>query len=188
MTDLATNESNQPRVDATARSSSPDQPTQNPDKLPRSLTILFERDVSRDRQDGKNTFVGYQIRWPDRSPVAIALESFCTRGQRLLGLDRQLTGCQERLIDIICFPLNGKDDPFVRQPGHRVRRFFLDRQGKECRLHFLNGTPTETVFEIGRDDERILNWCGIHQINDGDRQWVDIATQPTPCAAIVAAA
>ncbi len=154
----------------------------------RCLTILFQRDPSRDRQAGQIQFTGYNILWPDGRPVGVALDAFCTRGQRLLGLDRVLAGCHERLIDVLCFPLNGRDDRLVKIPGHRVRRFFLVRQGPSARLHFLDGTPTETTFEIGRDEDRVLDWIGLHDVEEGVPQWVDIAATATPSVALPAAA
>ena len=154
----------------------------------RRLTVLFERDPSRDRQEGHIQFTGYKILWPDGQPVGVALDAFCTRGQRLLGLDRVLAGHQERLIDVLCFPLSGRDDHLVKIPGHRVRRFFLERRGHRGRLHFLDGTPTETTFEIGRDEDRIIDWIGLNDVAEGDQQWVDIAAQATPSVALSAAA
>jgi len=164
--------------------------TQSPPGMPmsRRLTVLFQRDPSRDRQEGHIQITGYQILWPDGRPVGVALDAFCTRGQRLLGLDRVMAGHQERLIDVLCFRLNGRDDHLVKIPGHRVRRFFLERRGHRARLHFLDGTPTETTFEIGRDEDRVLDWIGIHDVPEGVQQWVDIAAQATPAVTLSVAA
>src|SRR5436190_20238283 len=38
--------------------------------MSRTLTILFRRDPSRDRQTEKASFEGYEILWPDGQPVA----------------------------------------------------------------------------------------------------------------------
>ena len=154
----------------------------------RCLTLLFQRDPSRDRQANNIQFTGYKILWPDGQTVGIALDSFCTRGQRLLGLDRVMAGHQERFIDVLCFPLQNREDRLVKIPGHRVRRFYLERHGDTGRLHFLDGTPTETTFVIGRDEDRILNWIDIHGVEEGGQQWVDIAAQATPTAALPLAA
>jgi peptidoglycan/LPS O-acetylase OafA/YrhL len=156
--------------------------------MSRRLTILFQRDPSRDRQEGHVQFTGYKILWPAGGPVGVALDAFCTRGQRLLGLDHVLAGHQERLIDVLCFPREGRDDHLVKIPGHRVRRFCLVRWGHRGRLHFLDGTPTETTFEIGRDDDRVLDWIGINHVAEGGRQWVDIAAQATPSVVLSAVA
>jgi hypothetical protein len=145
--------------------------------MSRTLTVLFRRDASRDRQRGDVPFEGYQVCWPDGQAVHTGLEGFCKRGQRLLGLGRPLAGCHERLIELTCFPLGGREDHLTRLPGHRVRRFFLERRGRWGRIHFLDGTPTEIVFEIGHDEHRVLEWIGLPTMGDGERQWVDVAAR-----------
>jgi hypothetical protein len=110
--------------------------------------------------------------------VALGLESFCARGQRLLGLDRHMLGYESRLIKLICAPIENEEDDITRVSGHRVRRFFLERQGRVGRLHFMNGTPTETVFHLDRDDPQILNWIGLPDLIDGERQWLDLVARP----------
>lgn len=145
--------------------------------MPRSLTILFRRDPSRDRHRGDIPFEGYQVLWPDGRPVTVGLDAFCKQGQRLLGLGRHLAGCQERLLELLCFPLGGRDDDLTRLPGHRVRRFFLTRQGRSGRIHFLDGTPTDTVFDLGRDETPVLEWIGLPELREGVQQWFDLAAR-----------
>lgn len=156
--------------------------------MSRCLTVLFQRDPSRDRHEKNIQFTGYKLLWPDGQPVGVALDSFCSRGQRLLGLDRVMAGHQERFIDVLCFPLQSRESHLIKIPGHRVRRFYLKREGASGRLHFLDGTPTETTFVIGRDEDRILDWIGIHDVEEGEVKWVDIAAQATPSAALPLAA
>jgi hypothetical protein len=146
--------------------------------MSRTLTVLFRRDPTRDHQRGGIPFEGYEILWEDGRPILLGLNAFCYHGQRLLGLGRHLAGRRERLLKLICFPLSGRDDDLTRLPGHRVRRFFLERQGSRGRLHFLDGTPTETVFEIGRDERKVLRWIGLTQLTDGEQQWMDLAAGP----------
>jgi hypothetical protein len=145
--------------------------------MSRTLTVLFRRDPSKDRVCGQIQFEGYEINWPDGRPVATALDGFCRHGQRLLGLGRYLAGCTERLIQLIFFPLRDIEDDLTRIPGHRVRRFYLQRQGMRGRVHFMDGTPTDTVFEIGRDEARVLHWIGLSSLPDGCRQWFDLAAR-----------
>ncbi|HEV3262180.1 MAG TPA: hypothetical protein VG013_35335 [Gemmataceae bacterium] len=149
----------------------------------RTLTILFRRDPSRDRHRDNIQFEGYQVLWPDGRPVAVGLDAFCKHGQRLLGLGRHLAGCTERLIELICFPLRNRDDHLTRIPGHRIRRFCLKREGHVGRIHFLDGTPTDTVFEIGCDEQRVLDWIGLPALPDGGEQWVDLAARPAEAPA-----
>jgi hypothetical protein len=144
----------------------------------RALTVLFRRDPSRDRQNGRIHFEGYRLFWADGSPVDVGLDAFCLHGQRLLGLGRYLAGRSERLIELLCFPLREREADLTRLPGHRVRRFFLQRHGRDGRLHFLDGTPTNTVFEDGRDDPRVLDWIGLEGLRSGERLWVDVAARP----------
>jgi len=146
--------------------------------MARTLTVLFRRDPTRDRQRGHIFFEGYEILWPDGRPIATGLNAFCNHGQRLLGLGRHLAGRSERLLRLICFPLKGRDDDLTRLPGHRVRRFFLERQGNTGRMHFLDGTPTDTVFEIGRDERKVLGWIGLTGLGEGEQQWFDLAAGP----------
>jgi hypothetical protein len=143
----------------------------------RSITVLFKRDPSRDRHKGDIFFEGYEVLWPNGRPVAVGLDAFCKHGQRLLGLGRHLRGCHERLIELICFPLSGRDHDLTRIAGHRVRRFFVERRGLQGRIHFLDGTPTDTVFEIGQDEHRVLDWIGLPTMKDGDQQWIDLAAR-----------
>jgi hypothetical protein len=147
-------------------------------RMSRTLTILFRRDPSKDRHGEEIQYEGYQPLWPDGRPVAVGLDAFCRHGQRLLGLGRHLAGRRERLIQMTCFPLGGRDDDLNRLPGHRVRRFFIERQGQVGRIHFLDGTPTTAVFEVGRDEPRVLHWIGLSSLEDGDRQWFDLAASP----------
>jgi hypothetical protein len=135
-----------------------------------------------DRLGGKIPFEGYRIYWPDGRPVAVGLDAFCTRGQRLLGLGRHLNGRLERLIRLTCIPLRGPDDNLNRIPGHRVRRLFIERRGSTGRLHFLDGTPTTIVFDLDRDEREVLDWVGLTGLNDGERMWFDLAAGPAGLA------
>ena len=143
--------------------------------MSRTLTILFRRDPSRDRQTEQVDFEGYEILWPDGRSVAVGLDAFCKHGQRLLGLGKHLAGCHEKMIKMICFPLEGREDDLNRIPGHRVRRFFIERTGNTGRVFFMDGTPTTITFQVGRDEPKVLNWLGLSSLDDGDRQWFDIA-------------
>ena len=152
--------------------------------MARRLTVLFRRDPSRDRQQGLIHFEGYEVLWPDGRPVTVGLDAFCKHGQRLLGLGRHLAGCSERLIELICFPLDGREDALTRIPGHRVRRFYLERRGRRGRIHFLDGTPTDTVFELERDEYPVLEWIGLPLLRDGGRQWMDLAARAVEPACV----
>jgi hypothetical protein len=107
----------------------------------------------------------------------VGLDAFCKHGQRLLGLGKYLAGCNERLVELLCFPLSGREDPLTRLPGHRVRRFYVERQGNCGRIHFLDGTPTETVFWLGYDEHRVVEWIGLAGLQDGEQQWMDLAAR-----------
>lgn len=143
--------------------------------MSRNLTVLFRRDASRDRLSEQIHFEGYQICWPDGRAVAVGLDAFCKHGQRLLGLGKHLAGCREKLIQMICLPVADREHAMHRLPGHRVRRFYLERQGELGRVFFLDGTPTSMTFEMGRDETRVLKWIGLTELADGERQWFDLA-------------
>lgn len=143
--------------------------------MSRTLILLFRRDPSRDRAKGTILFEGYKPLWPDGRPVAVGMDAFCKHGQRLLGLGKHLAGCQQKLVKLVCLPLSGRDDDLNRIPGYRVRRFYLHRIGRVGRLHFMDGTPTDTTFEVGLDDNRIVQWVGLDLLEDGETLWFDLA-------------
>jgi hypothetical protein len=145
--------------------------------MQRTLRVLFKRDPARDRQEGRIPFEGYEVLWPDGRPLSVGFDAFCKQGQRLLGLGRHLAGCPERLVDMTCFPLAGRDDDLTRLPGHRVRRFCLCRTGSKGQLHFLDGTPTAVVLDLERDEPRVLHWIGLPALRDGDCEWMDLAAR-----------
>jgi hypothetical protein len=146
--------------------------------MSRTLTILFRRDPSKDRSSEEVQYEGYLPLWPNGRPVAVGLDAFCRHGQRLLGLGRHLAGRRERLIQMTCFPLSGRDDDLTRIPGYRIRRFYIERTGRQGRIHFLDGTPTAAVFEVGKDEPRVLHWIGLTGLEDGEREWFDLAACP----------
>jgi hypothetical protein len=141
----------------------------------RSLTVLFRRNPSGDRESEKIEFEGYNVFWPDGRPVTVGLDAFCKHGQRLLGLGKHLAGCREKLVSLLYLPLASLEDDLHRIPGHRVRRFYLERQGQIGRLHFMNGTPTNITFDLIHDEQRVLQWVGLPSLKDGERQWFDLA-------------
>ena len=143
--------------------------------MSRTLTLLFRRDPTRDRQKENIRFEGYQPLWPDGGRVDIGLDAFCKHGIRLLGLGKHLEGCHEKLINVISVPLSGRDDDLTRIPGHRVRRFFVERTGSQGRLHFMDGTPTTIVFDANHDDPRVVHWIGLNGLSEGERLWFDLA-------------
>jgi hypothetical protein len=150
--------------------------------MPRTLTVLFRHDPRRDRRHGNVSYEGYQMFWPDGRPVAVGIDGFCQRGQRLLGLGRHLAGLPERHIELHCYPLAGVEEPLTRLPGSRVRRLFLERSGGHGRLHFLDGTPTALVFDLARDEPSVLDWIGLPALGDGQRQWLDLAARAVESA------
>jgi hypothetical protein len=166
-------------------SSSPNalQPHSDNGVVARALTILFRRDPSRDRQRGSIRFAGYQILWPDGAPVDLGFDAFCQHAQRLLGLGRHLAGHQERLVELLCFHLPGREHDMTKLPGYRVRRFNLRRNGRFGRIHFIDGTPTEAISEIARDDRRILDWIGLTGLPPHGDLWFDLAARPVDCPA-----
>jgi hypothetical protein len=62
-------------------------------------------------------------------------------------------------------------------PGSRVRRFFVERQGRQGRVHFMDGTPTAIVMDLDQDEELVLQWIGLAGLPDGERQWFDLAAR-----------
>ena len=142
-----------------------------------TLTVLLRRDPTRDRQENRIAFEGYEMLWPDGRPISVGFDAFCRQGQRLLGLGRYLAGCSERVVDLVCIPLADRQAPFNRLPGHRVRRLCLRRTGRQGRLYFLDGTPTTIVLDLDRDEPRLLDWFGLPDLADGESRWFDLAAR-----------
>jgi hypothetical protein len=150
--------------------------------MSRTLRVLCRRDSDRDRVEDNIAYEGYDFLWPDGRPVAVGLTAFCKHGQRLLALGRHLAGERERLLDLIVYPLHDGEEPLTRLPGHRVRRFSIQREGRQGRLYFLNGTPTTVVFDLDGDEAPVLHWIGLPALRDGELQWFDLAARPVEVA------
>ena len=150
--------------------------------MSRTLRVLCRRDSDRDRVEDNIRYEGYDFIWPDGRPVAVGLTAFCKHGQRLLRLGHHLAGARERLLDLIVFPLVDGEASLTRLPGHRVRRFSIERQGRQGRLYFLDGTPTTVVFDLDGDEAPVLHWIGLPALRDGERQWFDLAARPVEAA------
>jgi len=148
----------------------------------RTLIVMFRRDPSRDHQQERIRFEGYQVYWPDGRAVNVGLDAFCIHGQRLLGLGKHLRGCSERQVELVCVPVPDREADMTRLPGARVRRFLLQRSGLQGRIHFLDGTPTAAVFDLETDEDRVLHWIGLPWIKDGEGQWLDVAARPAQVA------
>jgi hypothetical protein len=151
--------------------------------MARSLKVLFRRDPSRDRQTERIAFEGYELIWPDATPVGVSVDALCMHGQRLLGLGRHLRGRTELLVELLCCPLCGIEDDITRIAGARVRRLYLERTGSLGRVHFLDGTPTTITFDLERDEWKVLQWIGMDTLCDGGQSWFDLAARPVEMAA-----
>jgi hypothetical protein len=143
----------------------------------RSVKVLFQRDVTKDLLSGKMFFEGYKLVWPDGRPVGYGVNAFCAYGQRLFGLGRYLKGSTERFVELICYPIANRDQDMTKLPGHRVRRFYLLRQGSLGTVHFMDGTPSAAVFDLNRDEPQVLQWIGLSSLGDGEQQWLDVAAR-----------
>lgn len=152
--------------------------------MSRTLQVLCRRDPSKDRQDERIRYQGYEFLWPDGRPLEVAFDALCKHGQRLLGLGKHLAGANEKMIEMICVSLPGRDADMTRVTGHRVRRFYIERHGAQGRLHFMDGTPTAIVLEVGRDESKVLNWIGLTGLRDGHQSWFDLAARPLEAATV----
>lgn len=144
----------------------------------RKLYLIFRRDPSRDRAADQIQFEGYRFYWPNGEAARLGLDALCQHGQRVLGLHRHLKERSECLLELLCYPAPTGEEPITRLPGVLVRRFYVERQGREGRIHFLNGTPTAIVLSLDEDDPRVLSWVGLTDLKVGQRQWFDLAARP----------
>jgi len=140
-----------------------------------TLQFLLRRDPSRDRKSERINYEGYTVHWPDGTAVGVGADAFCQHGQRLLGLGRKLNGHSERHVNITCVHLGDGQNEMTRIPGHRVRRFYIERHGRQGRVHFFDGTPTAIVLDTHRDEPAVLAWVGLNKLREGERQWFDLA-------------
>jgi hypothetical protein len=46
------------------------------------------------------------------------------------------------------------------------------------RIHFIDGTATEVVFVLGKDERRVVEWIGLNDLADGGIRWMDVAARP----------
>lgn len=152
--------------------------------MSRTLRVLCRRDSSRDRVEDNIRYEGYDFFWPDGHPVAVGLTAFCKHGQRLLRLGHHLAGARERLLDLIIFPQPDGEAAMTRLPGQRVRRFSLQRHGRQGRVYFFDGTPTTIVFDLDHDEAPVLHWVGLTGLRDGERLWFDLAARPVEAASV----
>jgi hypothetical protein len=53
----------------------------------------------------------------------------------------------------------------------------LRRQGRQGRVYFIDGTPTELVFDLNRDERGVLRWIGLAFMKDGEDQWFDLTAR-----------
>ncbi len=157
----------------------PDQRSDNLKKLIKNghaLTLRFVRNSSDDKQEDQIQFSGYDIFWPNGMRVNLSVSRFCQFGVRAL-FGRK--GPENSLLTMYLIPLAERDFPLPKLPrGIRARRLSLQRSGDEGRLLLVDGTPTEIVFNLAQDDERVLNWVGLRNLSDGGNQWYDLVVLP----------
>lgn len=144
----------------------------------RSLVVVYESEPSRDRVVAGRTVDGCRFVWPDGEPVQVGLEAFCGYGRRLIGLGCGPVPPGGWRVEMLCAPRRGPDDDYPREPGLRVRRFYLERHGDRAWVHAANGTRIETAAFTEADDPRVREWIGLDELPDGGRLWFDFAARP----------
>jgi hypothetical protein len=107
----------------------------------------------------------------------VGFDAFCTIGQRVLGLRTFLEGHDERLLELLCYHLETGKERMTVLPGHRVRRFYIERHGREGRMHLFDGTATAIVFHLDHDDPPVLHWVGLTELEEGERRWFDLTAR-----------
>ena len=151
------------------------------------LTVLFARRTARDESNDGVDYLGYDIHWPDGQPVRLGLRRFCQIGSRIL-VGRGFDG-DRALVRISIYPVAGLEAPLTR-PGRgiRCRRLYAIRRPDSIRFYFLDGTPTEVVFDPRADERRVLRWVQAEHMRPGEPYWFDFASQTVaePCAAVTA--
>ena len=140
------------------------------------LTLVLQRRPGTEHARGGTSFAEYDIVWPDGSPVDVGLRRFCNSGARLI-LGRRYDG-QTALVRLTIHPVAGLQAPLSRGvSGVRWRRFYALRRGDSIRLHFLDGTPTETVFHLADVEPRVLRWLQAERMQPDEPFWFDLSSQ-----------
>ncbi|HVS36247.1 MAG TPA: hypothetical protein VMS17_11820 [Gemmataceae bacterium] len=135
----------------------------------RKESVVFRRNDSKDEQIGGIEYTGYDVFWPSGRRVrGLAFDRFCKIGVRyLLGREKP----EIAAVDVYFLPLPHRDVLLPRVPGCRLRVLYLERTGSQLKLFLSDDTPTDIVFDLERDEERVLTWLGARQAADGGRQW-----------------
>jgi hypothetical protein len=153
------------------------------------VTVVFQRRTGRDESNDGVDYLGYDILWPDGQPVRLGLRRFCQIGSRIL-VGRGFDG-DRAMVRISIYHVAGREAPLTR-PGRgiRCRRLYALHGPDSIRFHFLDGTPTEVVFDPHADERRVLSWIQAEHMRPGEPYWFDLASQTVeePCPAVPAEA
>ncbi len=143
--------------------------------MQRWATFLFVRDESKDNHIGRIKYQGYQILWQDGTKVGLALEKLCLVGARtVLGRCNAQT-CQK--VEVGIHFVGSREAPLTKLDGTRIRRLFIQKEDdRNARIYFHDATPTEIVFDLEKDDRRVLNLFGLDAAHP-PRQWIDFASR-----------
>ncbi len=143
---------------------------------PTHLTLLLQRCPQRDASSAGISYSGYDLFWPDGRPVRAGLHRFCRVGERLL-VGRDHAG-DTALVRLTLYPVAGLEAALTR-PGRgiRCRRFYAVRQPSAIRLHFLDGTRTDVVFDPAVDEPEVLRWLQENRMLPVEPFWFDLASQ-----------
>jgi hypothetical protein len=143
---------------------------------PTELLLLLGRRRELDQSKDRIVFTGFDVCHPDGRPMSVGINRFCQQGTRLLlGRARHL---DRALVRMTIFPVTGLNAPLTRvSRGVRCRRLYALRTGDEIRFHFLDGTPTEMVFQDRLDDRAVLDWLRAAWICPGIPFWFDLACE-----------
>ena len=139
-------------------------------RLPgRKISVVLRRNETKDEQLSGIQYTGYDVFWPSGGRVqGLGFDRFCKIGMRyILGREKP----EVAAVDAYFVSLTGRDDPLPRIPGCRLRVLYLERSGPQLKVFLSDATPTEIIFDLERDEERVLDWIGGRQIAEGDRQW-----------------
>lgn len=140
------------------------------------LIVRFQRRPEAEHADDHVASLDYDISWPDGRPVQTGLSRFCNFGSRLL-LGRRYEG-GTALVRLIVHPVPGLEATLTRPGGGvRCRRLYALRRGDSIRLHFLDGRPTEVIFEADKEEPPVLRWLQADRMQPGEAFWFDLGSE-----------
>jgi hypothetical protein len=128
-------------------------------KMHKTITVQFKRNENYDAQKENIEYSGFDFLWQNGTPIKTGLDKFCQRGIKLF-LGKNGLNQPNQLLELTVISINSENDPLPKT-NCRSRRFYIKRENEKGIIHFMNGTPTDVIFNEEIDEPEVLNWIGL---------------------------